>query len=411
MSSFQTAISGLQAASTDLQVLGNNISNANTVGYKESNAEFADAYAAAIAGNAPTNGQIGIGTHVATVAQQFSQGNIQSTSNPLDVAINGNGFFQFNVNGSTMYGRNGQFQLDSNGYVIDSNGGKLIGIPAVSGTLTGGSGPLQITEGMLQPQATSGLVMDLNLNAATTPVASGTAVVPSDPTTYNYSTSTTVYDSLGAAHLMTTYYQLSSGSGTTWHVYYSVDGTTGTSGMTSGSLGSLPFTSTGAVSGTVSLNTGTLNWADAANPSTIQVNFAGSTNYSTASSVNSVSDNGYAAGSLSNLSISPDGNIFGQYSNGQSSLLGQITLTNFAAPQFLQRAGNNYFIETFQSGQPLTGSPSAGGLGTLQSSAVEGSNVDLSTQLVDLIVAQQAYQANAQTIKTQNTVLQTLLSL
>uniref|UniRef100_UPI00262DCDE0 flagellar hook-basal body complex protein n=1 Tax=Thiomonas sp. TaxID=2047785 RepID=UPI00262DCDE0 len=138
MSTFQTAISGLQAASTDLQVLGNNISNANTVGFKQSNAEFADAYAAAIAGNAPTNGQIGIGTSVGTVAQQFSQGNIQSTSNPLDVAINGNGFFQFDHNGSTVYGRNGQFQLDANGYVIDSNGGKLIGIPAVSGTLTGG---------------------------------------------------------------------------------------------------------------------------------------------------------------------------------------------------------------------------------------------------------------------------------
>ena len=411
MSTFQTAISGLQSASTDLQVLGNNISNANTVGFKQSTAEFADAYAAAIAGNAPTNGQIGIGTHVATVAQQFSQGNIQSTSNPLDVAINGNGFFQFDHNGSTVYGRNGQFQLDANGYVIDSNGAKLIGTPAVSGKLTGGTGPLQITEGMLQPQATSGVVISLNLNAASTPVASGTAFNAADPTTYNYSTSTTVYDSLGSPHLLTTYYQLVSGAGTNWNVYYSVNGTNASGGVTSGSLGTLPFTATGAVSGTVSLPTSGLVWADGATPGAINVGYAGSTNYATASAVNSINDNGYAAGSLTNLAVNPDGTIFGDYSNGQSSLLGQITLTNFSAPQFLQRAGNNYFVETYQSGQPLTGSPSAGGLGTLQSSAVEGSNVDLSTQLVDLIVAQQSYQANAQTIKTQNQVLQTLLSL
>ena len=411
MSTFQTAISGLQTATSDLQVLGNNISNANTVGFKQSNAEFSDAYAAAIAGNAPTNGQIGIGTQVATVAQQFSQGNIQSTSNQLDVAINGNGFFQFDHNGSTVYGRNGQFQLDSSGYVIDSNGGKLIGIPAVSGTLAGANGPLQITQGMQAPQATSGLVIDLNLNSGTTPVASGTAFSASDPTTYNYSTSTTVYDSLGSPHLLSTYYQLVSGAGTNWNVYYSIDGTTGTSGITSGKLGSLPFSATGTVSGGISLNTGTLTWADGATPSSVQVGYTGSTSYATASAVNSVNDNGYAAGSLTNLAINPNGDIYGQYSNGQSSLLGQITLTNFAAPQFLQRAGDNYFVETNASGVPLTGSPSAGGLGTLQSSAVESSNVDLSTQLVDLIVAQQAYQANAQTIKTQNSVLQTLLSL
>jgi flagellar hook-basal body protein len=124
MSIFQTALSGLQAASTDLQVMGNNISNANTVGFKESNAQFADAYASAIAGTAPQAGQIGIGTTVQTVAQQFSQGNIQTTSNPLDVAINGTGFFQFNYNGATVYGRNGQFQLNQNGYIVDAAGGQ-----------------------------------------------------------------------------------------------------------------------------------------------------------------------------------------------------------------------------------------------------------------------------------------------
>jgi flagellar hook protein FlgE len=173
----------------------------------------------------------------------------------------------------------------------------------------------------------------------------------------------------------------------------------------------LPFTSTGAVSGTVSGTIAGLTWADGATSSSIALNYAGSTNYSAPSAVSSISDNGYGIGQLSNLSINPGGVVYGVYSNGQSSILGQITLTNFAAPQNLQRVGNNYYAATYQSGQPLTGQPSSSGLGTLQASAVEQSNVNLSTQLVDLIVAQQAYQANAQTIKTQNQVVQTLLTL
>ncbi|MDY0331381.1 MAG: flagellar hook protein FlgE [Thiomonas sp.] len=414
MSTFQTALSGLKAASTDLQVMGNNIANANTVGFKSSNAEFADMYAAAVAGTSPQYGQVGIGTTVSTVAQQFSQGNISATSNPLDVAINGTGFFQFDYNGATVYGRNGQFQLDQNGYVVDASGGKLIGTPAVSGVLTGGSGPLQITETTLAPKATASGTLGLNLNASSTPISSGTPFNMNDPTTYNYSTTTTVYDSLGTSHLLTTYYALTSGStdGQKWDVYYSVDGTTSSgSGITSGGPMTLQFSSTGAISGTASGAVGPLSWADGASGSTIALNFAGSTNYNAPSVVNSLTTDGYGVGQLSNLSIDPSGVIFGRYTNGQSAKLGLITLTNFKAPQGLQRLGNNYFVPTYASGLPLTGQPGAGGLGVLQSSAVEESNVDLSSQLVNLIVAQQAYQANAQTIKTQNQVVQTLLSL
>lgn len=424
MSSFQTALSGLQAASTDLQVMGNNISNANTVGFKESNVHFGDAYASAIAGSAPINGQIGIGTSVESIAQQFSQGNITSTNNPLDVAVNGAGFYQFLFNGATVYGRNGQFALDSQGYIVDSAGGKLIGTTAVSGTLTGAMGPLQVNQATLAPQATSGMTITLNLNAATTPVASGTAFNPNDSTTYNFTTVTSVYDSLGTSHMLTTYYQLSSGaggasgsSGNQWNVYYglsgtsSVSGTAATSGTTYGSLGTLPFTSTGAVSGTFSGTISNIAWTDGATNSNITYNYAGSTNYNSANAVTAIQDNGYGVGQLSNLSINDTGIVYGVYSNGQSSVLGQIMLTNFAAPQELQRAGNNYFVSTRQSGPPLTGTPGSGGLGLLQSSAIEQSNVDLSTQLVSLITAQQAYQANAQTIKTEQSVVQTLLQL
>jgi len=413
MSTFQTALSGLQAASTDLQVMGNNIANANTVGFKSSNAQFADAYATAIAGTAPQTGQVGIGTSVQTIAQQFAQGNITATNNPLDVAINGSGFFQFNYNGATVYGRNGQFQLDQNGYIVDGGGGQLIGTPAVSGKLTGGSGPLQITTTSQAPKATTSATVSLNLNAAATPPASGSTFNANDPTTYNYSTTATVYDSLGTSHLLTTYYVLTSGStsGQQWDVYYSVDGTTSSGGITSGGPLTIQFSSTGTISGTASGSIGPLTWSDGASGSTIALNFAGSTNYNAPTAVNNITSDGYGAGQLSNLSIDPSGIIYGRYSNGQSAILGQITLTNFKAPQGLQRIGNNYFVPTYASGQPLTGAPQSGGLGSLQSSAVEESNVDLSTQLVNLIVAQQAYQANAQTIKTQNQVVQTLLTL
>ncbi|MDD4887416.1 MAG: flagellar hook-basal body complex protein, partial [Thiomonas sp.] len=282
MSTFQTALSGLKAASTDLQVMGNNIANANTVGFKQSNAQFADAYATAIAGTAPQFGQVGIGTSVQTVAQQFSQGNISATSNPLDVAINGSGFFQFNYNGATVYGRDGQFQLDKNGYIVDAAGGQLVGTPAVSGALTGGSGPLQITATSLAPKATTSATVALNLNASVAPPASGTPFNINDPTTYNYSTTSTVYDSLGTSHLLSTYYALSSGStsGQQWNVYYSVDGTTSSGGgITSGGPLSIQFTSTGAVSGAASGAITGLTWADGASGSTIALNFAGSTNY------------------------------------------------------------------------------------------------------------------------------------
>ena len=417
MSTFQTALSGLQAASTDLQVMGNNIANANTVGFKESNAQFADAYASAIAGTAPQAGQVGIGTSVQTVAQQFSQGNITATSNPLDVAINGSGFYQLNYNGSTVYSRNGQFQLDQNGYIVDAAGGQLQGTPAVSGKLTGGSGPMQITQTTIAPSGTTSIGLQVNLDSSSSPISGSGGININDPTSYNWSTSTTVYDSLGQSHILTTYYALSSGSTPTWNVAYSLSGTSGASGISSGTIGSgLQFSSngsiSGATSGTITIpSSGPGSFSDGASGVTLAVNFAGSTDYSTASTVNNVTNDGYGVGQLSNLSIDPTGIIYGRYSNGQSLKLGQITLTNFRAPQGLQRIGNNYFVPTYASGQPLTGSPGSGGLGSLQASAVEESNVDLSTQLVNLIVAQQAYQANAQTIKTQNQVVQTLLTL
>ncbi len=411
MGAFNTALSGLQAANSDLQVLGNNIANANTVGFKGSNAEFADAYASAMTNAAPSQGQVGIGTQVMTVAQQFTQGNIQTTSNPLDVAINGNGFFQMNYNGATVYSRNGQFQLNSGGVIVDGNGGELLGIQAQNGKLTGATGPLVVSQAPLQPQASSGLAYALNLDSTNTPI-SGTAFNPNDPNSYNYSTTTTVYDSLGTPQLVTTYYQLSSASptsGQTWNVYYSATGTaSGTS--SSGSLGTLQFNSAGQVqppsSGTI-----TLQWADGANPTTLGVNFSGSTNYNAANAVTAATTNGYGVGQLSGLSIDPSGVLSANYSNGQSQILGQITLTSFANNNGLQNIGNNYWVQTYASGQPLQGSPGSTNLGVLQSGAVEQSNVNLSQDLVNLIVAQQAYQANAQTIKTQNTVVQTLLSL
>ncbi|OIQ72385.1 flagellar hook protein FlgE [mine drainage metagenome] len=294
----------------------------------------------------------------------------------------------------------------------DAAGGQLIGTPAVSGKLTGGSGPLQITQTTLQPTASSGVGIQLNLNSSATPVSGSGGINPTDPSSYNFTTTSSVYDSLGNSHLLTTYYQLTSGGPPpTWNVLWTVNGTTASGGITSGTT-TLSFGEGGSISsGTSGFTAAGLTWADGASGSSITVSFNGSTDYSAPFAVNNVTNDGYGVGQLSNLSIDPSGIVFGRYSNGQSQILGQITLTNFKAPQGLQRVGNNYYVSTYQSGQPLTGSPQSAGLGSLQASAVEQSNVDLSTQLVNLIVAQQAYQANAQTIKTQNQVVQTLLTL
>jgi flagellar hook protein FlgE len=404
--SFQQGLSGLDAASKNLDTIGNNVANAATVGFKEGRAEFSDIYANSLATG--VGAQIGIGVNVSAVAPQFTQGNVSTTGNPLDVAINGQGFYRMTNNGAISYSRDGEFSLDKNGYLVNSAGAQLTGYPAsAAGVVTPTTPqPLQVTTADLAPIATSAAALAVNLNSTAT--VPSTAFATTDPTSYNSSTAMTVYDGQGNAHTLTTFFVKSSANN--WNVYAAADGTLLNGGA---KVGALAFGAGGTLAADAVMPLSIPLANGAATPLAFNLTFPAATNsqYGVAFAVNSNTQAGYTTGQLSGYSIGPDGTIQGRYSNGQTRDLGQIALANFINPQGLTALGGNQWAETSVSGQPTVGAPTTGSLGTLQSGAVENSNVDLTTQLVDMITAQRNYQANAQTIKTENTVQQTLVSL
>jgi len=573
--SFQQGLSGLNTAAKQLDVIGNNVANASTVGFKQSQAQFADMYAASLAGGSAM--PIGTGVKLAAVAQQFTQGNITNTNNSMDTAVSGAGFFQLaDQSGAILYSRNGQFQVDKDGYIVNNQGHQLQGYQATAGVVTAVQGPLRIDPAPLSPKQTSnmnsidgvpigvganldsraafplgitqatvtgiavpGLTITAGTNdtltgtvddfpAAVPPVvgatfsvtippgtytttaalaaavqtavnsstagadvslagtgksvtvsadasgflvmksnsgglgasaltvagnavdgaaspnnlfggdpAAGPSTVPAPvdglgtfslnaPDSYNNSTSLTVYDSKGTQHIASLYFQKASPN--TWNVYLAVDSAsvpaTGTpmatlSFSTSGVLTSATPYASAPVAATDSTqgNTATSIIADptytplGALAMPLAFEFSQSTQYGGAFGVNSLTQDGYTSGELSGFSTSPDGVLVGRYTNGQTQSLGQFGLVNFTNPQGLQPVGNNEWVETYQAGKIPLNRPGSSGLGLLQSSAVEESNVDLTAELVNMITAQRVYQANAQTIKTQDAVLQTLVNL
>ncbi|RCS58198.1 flagellar hook protein FlgE [Parvibium lacunae] len=425
--SFQQGLSGLSAASKQLEVIGNNVANANTAGFKAANAIFADVFSQAGGGSAST--AVGIGTSVAAVLQNFSQGNISVTNNPLDLAINGNGFFRMDNNGVVTYGRGGQFSLDKDGYIVNGSGQKLTGFGVNSNNqiVQSTPSPLRISSSDIAPKVTDGINVNVNLSsqaAVINPVTTPFDI--NNGSTYTNSTSLSVYDAVGNQHTLSLYFARR--SSTTWDVYGALDGaqiqnaairqlTFNASGqLTAGGAGpfTIPITNpdTGAALGNPVL-TGPI--ALTTDPTGQGLGnglvFAESTQYGTPYSVNALSQTGYTAGRLSGFSVSTDGTILGRYSNGQSRPQGQVVLANFTNPNGLRQLGNNQWSESSDSGPALVGAPGSGSLGSLQSGAIEEANIDLTAQLVDMITAQRVYQANAQTIKTQDQVLQTLVNL
>ena len=404
--SFQQGLSGLAAAAKDLDVIGNNVANANTVGFKKSSALFADVYAKSVSTSAGSG--IGIGTTLAAVQQSFVQGSLTVTGNQLDVAINGGGFFRLDNNGAVTYSRNGQFHLDKDGFIVTPTNAKVTGYPVSStGTIiTSSPQPLQISVADITPQATANASIGLNLdsreaiNAATFDI--------NDASTYNKATSMSVYDSLGNQHTVSTYYQKSAAN--TWKVYAAADGAVLSAGA---AVGTLHFNSDGTFDAagstqpaiSIALTNG------ATTPLAFPILYNASTQFGSVFGVNSLTQDGFASGKLAGYSLSGDGTIVGRYTNGQSRPLGQVVLSNFANPEGLQSLGNNQWGETGASGGPLVGTPGSASLGSVESGAVEESNVDLTQELVDMITAQRIYQANAQTIKTQDQVFNTLVNL
>lgn len=627
--SFQQGLSGLNSSAKQLDTIGNNVANSGTVGFKQSQAQFADMYAASLAGSGAA--QIGTGGKVAAVVQQFSQGNVTNTNNAMDTAISGRGFFRMiDQGGSVFYSRNGQFQIDKNGFIVNSQGHKVSGyLPDATGLIIPGQPlPILLNSADLAPKQTASIAVGANLDSRLgTPTNAVFSAI--DPTSYNSSTSLTIYDSLGASHVSSLYFQRLPIAATSSAAIIPAGSTTATLASTAGmsvgktitlpgaggagpsttsaaiipagastatvasavglavgdniklpgagaagpattdTLGSAigatsatlassaglaigdnitlagngaatitnivgnvvtfapattvvtaagsavsstkaltttitaiagnvltfapvtttatlanaavtsnkaltttitgivgnvvtfsPATTNATLAGaTVASNAGSPNWntylsvdgvlvpavgtpltlltfdtlgklssttpasvpigtliSSAFTPAgaaaqTITLNFAQTSQYGGAFGVNSLTQDGYASGRLSGFNTSADGTILGRYTNGQSRALGQMLLANFTNPQGLQPMGNNEWVESSASGAPLLGTPGSSALGVLQSSAVEDSNVDLTAELVNMITAQRIYQANAQTIKAQDQVLQTLVNL
>ena len=408
---FEQGLSGLSAAAKNLDVIGNNVANVNTVGFKQSNAHFADIYATAgglVGANTP-----GIGTRVSAIAQSFSQGSLTATSNPLDFAINGSGFFRLSDNGAIDYSRNGQFHLDKAGYIVNDNGNRLTGYPAGPAGILPTASPteLQISQADVTPASTAAVAATVGLDSRAAAIA--TTFDANDSTTYNFATSTSVYDSLGNAHAFAMYFVPNgptAAGGNKWSVYGTNDGTP----IGSTALGTVTFGSDGLIDltqTTVPFNVSTAVGGGATTPLAFTLDMTGSTQFGTKSGVNQLTQDGYTSGRLSSYTVSDDGVILGRYSNGQTKALAQVALANFTSPEGLAPLGNNVWAESSKSGPPLIGPPGTGSLGALQSGTVEESNVDLTAELVNMITAQRNYQANAQTIKTQDALMQTLVNL
>jgi len=522
---FRTALSGLNAASAELRVIGHNVANSATTGFKKSRAEFADIFATSNLG--VTSNAIGSGVRVASVTQQFSQGNIGFTDNNLDLAVSGQGFFILNDNGIASYSRAGQFGVDRQGFVVNPTGSRLTTFLAdAAGNITGATGDLQLDTSDIAPQATAILDFGINLDSSapipgssptsditlggaqlddgvspfTTPIFdlydnNGTAVpgsslqftytgggdlwniellpggastVPAtivnnvtigtdtatlswDPdaggaqpvipitvdttgiasntgggnnvtaastqtqaafdatnaNTYNSSTSLTIFDSLGSSHLATTYYRKTP-TPNVWESYLFVDGTQVDGPST------LAFSQQGTVitpTAPSQITVAPFNPGGGAANLAVTLDYADATQYGSNFSVNSLTQDGFTTGRLSGIDIADSGVITSRFTNGQSRTIGQVALANFASPEGLRQLGDTSWAESFESGAALVSAPGSGSLGVIQSGALEGSNVDLTEQLVQMITSQRNFQANAQVITTADTITQTIINI
>lgn len=409
---FGQGLSGLNAASQNLDVIGNNIANSSTVGFKASTIAFADVYA---------NSRVGLGVQVAEVNQRFTTGNISTTGNQFDMAIDGaKGLFRLlDQSGAVVYSRNGQFHADKDFNIVNAQGHRLTGFGVgADGQIINQLSPVKVPIGNIAPKATTEASVKANLDSREKVINTSFAAkdVIRDEN-HSHSLPLTVYDSLGNPHQVTQYFVKVAGSGanasgkSNWDVYYRVDERDAIKG------GSLTFDNAGRLDSTGVINL-TVNNIGTTPPSVgspaavlnMDFNYGGSTQFGGEFSP-SFTQNGYPTGEYSSMSIAADGRIVANYTNGETMTMGAVALADFNNLNGLQPIGGNVWVETAASGQPVVGQPGTNGLAMLKGQAVEESNVDMSQELVNMIIAQRTYQANAQTIKTQDQILQTLITL
>jgi len=401
---FPIALSGLNAASKQLDITANNIANVNTSGFKSARAEFSDVFATA--SNDISSKKGGSGVQLAAVTQQFSQGNVDFTNNNLDMAISGEGFFVMKGPEGQVYSRNGAFSVDRDGYVVNSALQRLQVFPTVAGGgfATGALGDLQLQTTESPPRASTTGAIGVNLpgNAS----APALAFDPSIPSSYNNSTSTTVYDSLGNAHTAT-YYFAKTATANTWDQYLYVDGQAvgGANTMAFGTDGTLLTPASGSITYPPH------DPANGAAPISLSFDFSATTQYGSQFGVNSLSQDGYSTGRMTGIALDKSGVVSARFTNGQLKQLGKLAIAVFSNPNGLAQQGNTSWAETFSSGTPRLGEAGTSSFGLVQAGALESSNVDLTAQLVQMITAQRNFQANAQMISTANQVTQTIINM
>jgi flagellar hook protein FlgE len=424
LNAMYSGVSGLTAEGDALGVIGDNLANSNTVGFKESRAIFDDVLGSAVG----TEGGIGSGVRMTQAQQIFAEGSMLNTGQPTDVAISGDGFFVVNgsvsgVNGD-FYTRAGQTSLNSNGTLVNPDGLAFQGYAAKpDGTFSSTLGPIQVNTAALTPKMTTTLNVTANLDATqTTPAA---AWDPQNPgSTSNFSTSMQVYDSLGNPHSVDVYFR-ETGAGT-WDYHALANGSEvqgGTAGQNSEiATGTLSFNTSGALQSNTLTGGGTVNFNGASSNQPLAFNFGtpiasggtgldGTTQFGSPSNVAAQSQDGYASGALSGIKIDGNGVVDGIYTNGQTIAVGKLAVAKFASNTGLGRAGQNLWTATQDSGVAALGQAGAGGRGALVTGSLEGSNVDIATQFVDLIAHQRSFQADSKTITTADQMLQDVVNM
>ena len=403
---FEIALTGINAASVELESISNNIANNATTGFKRSSVEFADVYASSAFGAAnPSTGQ---GVRVANIRQEFLQGDLEFTTRNLDLAIEGQGMFKLDDGGTAVYTRAGNFGLDREGNLVNAQGQNLTGYGVnEDDEILPIQTKITIDYSDLAPRLTEtvDLSMNLDINAEVLPPFD-----LDDSGTYNFSTSVSLYDSLGVSQIANIYFRKDAPN--TWTTFTSIDGAEinqpGGDEITFSTDG-VPADVNGNPDATYTSNI--FIPSSGASPMQVEFDLTQVSQFDNAFGVNRIDQDGYAAGRLDNFDVDAEGVLFGRFSNGQSKIMGQVTLTSFANQGGLKQAGATTWTETFQSGDPATGAPGSASLGSLQAGALEGSNVDLTKELVAMIGAQRNFQANAQVISTSDTITQTVINI
>jgi len=429
LTSLYTAISGMSANGTSLSVIGDNIANLNTIGFKGSRVAFGDVLSQTITGVAGSS-QVGRGVLISSVSPLFTQGSFETTASALDLAIDGDGFFIVSEGGAKYYTRAGQFSIDKDGKVVNPDGLVLQGYLAdASGNITGATGDLQIATRQSPAKKTENVSLAINLDATAKAPADPFTLdgngdgVNNDPKNYNFSTTVTVYDSQGGAHQITLYFVKTGDNA--WDVHYVNQDPTDPTLLVEAGTQSLTFDQNGALVDDGSTTAISFDFGAAVtSPQDIYFNYGtgtgetppgdgldGTTQFASDFAVMNLSQDGYSAGSLKNVVISEDGVITGVFTNGQTRAIGQVALARFIAPTGLTKLGRNLYAETYDSGQPIVGMAGTSGLGRVLSNTLELSNVDLAEEFVKMISAQRGFQANSRIITTTDELMQELVNL